>query len=243
MDFYTCGDHTDPWAACEYAAKILGATSMLTTEVKRGIESSPTGRFTHVGDHRHDVTASSAKTKAATGGVCYPRACSRRRRYSRMASARLRRQWSRLRIANRHVAMPKTEHYQWYVEQFADTELHHHAIEELYYAGTTPFQSVAVLRTAVVRQDARSRRRHAEFAGRREDLSRVARASGARRVARSQRGTDSRRRRGRDTARGAAPSRRQALHDGRHRRRRGRALEEISCRNGRPARSTIRART
>ena len=45
--------------------------------------------------------------------------------------------------------MPKTEHFQWYVEQFADTEAHHHAIDELYYAGKTPFQSVAVLRTAV----------------------------------------------------------------------------------------------
>jgi spermidine synthase len=45
--------------------------------------------------------------------------------------------------------MPKTEHFQWYVEQFAETELHHHAIDELYYAGRTPFQSVAVLRTAV----------------------------------------------------------------------------------------------
>ncbi len=47
MDFYTCGDHTNPWAACEYAAKLLGATSMLTTEVKRGIESA-NGHFTHV---------------------------------------------------------------------------------------------------------------------------------------------------------------------------------------------------
>ena len=47
MDFYTCGDHTNPWAACEYAAKQLGAKSMLTTEVKRGIESG-SGRFTHV---------------------------------------------------------------------------------------------------------------------------------------------------------------------------------------------------
>ena len=47
MDFYTCGDHTDPWAACEYAAKILRATSMRTTEVKRGIEASR-GQFTHV---------------------------------------------------------------------------------------------------------------------------------------------------------------------------------------------------
>jgi len=45
--------------------------------------------------------------------------------------------------------MPKTEHYQWYTEQFAPTELHAHAIEEVYYAGHTPFQSVAILRTAV----------------------------------------------------------------------------------------------
>ncbi len=44
--------------------------------------------------------------------------------------------------------MPKTEHYQWYTEQFAPTELHAHAIEETYFAGRTPFQSVAVLRTA-----------------------------------------------------------------------------------------------
>jgi len=45
--------------------------------------------------------------------------------------------------------MPKTEHYQWYTEQFSPTELHAHAIEETYYAGRTPFQSVAVLRTPV----------------------------------------------------------------------------------------------
>ncbi len=45
--------------------------------------------------------------------------------------------------------MPKTEHYQWYTEQFAPTELHAHAIEETYYAGRTPFQSVAVIRTPV----------------------------------------------------------------------------------------------
>ena len=47
MDFYTCGDHTDPWLACEYAAQHLGAKSMLTTELKRGIEAK-TGRFTHL---------------------------------------------------------------------------------------------------------------------------------------------------------------------------------------------------
>jgi spermidine synthase len=45
--------------------------------------------------------------------------------------------------------MPKTEHYQWYTEQFSPTELHAHAIEETYFTGRTPFQSVAVLRTPV----------------------------------------------------------------------------------------------
>ena len=53
MDFYTCGDHTDPWAACEYAAKILGAESILTTEVKRGVEAQA-GRFTHVVTADHE---------------------------------------------------------------------------------------------------------------------------------------------------------------------------------------------
>ena len=47
MDFYTCGDHTDPWKACEYAAQMLGASSMRTTEVKRGVEAGK-GQFTHV---------------------------------------------------------------------------------------------------------------------------------------------------------------------------------------------------
>ena len=44
--------------------------------------------------------------------------------------------------------MPKTDHWQWYVERFAETEFHHHAVEETYYAGTTAFQDVAVIRTA-----------------------------------------------------------------------------------------------
>jgi spermidine synthase len=43
--------------------------------------------------------------------------------------------------------VPKTEFSQWYVEEFAPTEYHHHAIAELYYSGRTAFQSVAVLRT------------------------------------------------------------------------------------------------
>jgi len=45
--------------------------------------------------------------------------------------------------------MPKTEHWQWYVEQFAPTEEHRHAIEEVYYAGKSPHQSIGVIRTPV----------------------------------------------------------------------------------------------
>jgi S-adenosylmethionine decarboxylase len=47
MDFYTCGDHTDPWLACELATDVLRAKSVLTTEFKRGIEKS-NGEFSHV---------------------------------------------------------------------------------------------------------------------------------------------------------------------------------------------------
>jgi spermidine synthase len=44
--------------------------------------------------------------------------------------------------------MPKTEHSQWYVEEFSPTELHHHAVDDVYFTGRTAFQSVALLRTA-----------------------------------------------------------------------------------------------
>jgi S-adenosylmethionine decarboxylase len=54
MDFYTCGEHTDPWAACEFAAQSLGAKTMITTEVKRGVEAA-SGRFTHLVTTDHDV--------------------------------------------------------------------------------------------------------------------------------------------------------------------------------------------
>lgn len=47
MDFYTCGHATNPWAACEYAAQMLRARSMRTTEVKRGIQARR-GQFTHL---------------------------------------------------------------------------------------------------------------------------------------------------------------------------------------------------
>jgi len=46
MDFYTCGDHTDPWLACDHASEVLRAQSVLTTELRRGIENSG-GSFTH----------------------------------------------------------------------------------------------------------------------------------------------------------------------------------------------------
>jgi len=45
--------------------------------------------------------------------------------------------------------MPKTERWQWYVEEFSRTEQHHHAIEELYYSGRSNFQQIAVLRSPV----------------------------------------------------------------------------------------------
>jgi S-adenosylmethionine decarboxylase len=54
MDFYTCGDHTDPWAACDFAAATLRAKSVLATELKRGIEKSD-GEFTHVLNSNQDA--------------------------------------------------------------------------------------------------------------------------------------------------------------------------------------------
>jgi spermidine synthase len=45
--------------------------------------------------------------------------------------------------------MPKTEHWQWYVEEFFPSEHHHHAIEHVYYSGRTPFQQVGIIGTPV----------------------------------------------------------------------------------------------
>ena len=45
--------------------------------------------------------------------------------------------------------MPKTEHWQWYVEESAPTESHHHAIESVFFAGRSDFQQVAVISTPV----------------------------------------------------------------------------------------------
>lgn len=45
--------------------------------------------------------------------------------------------------------MPKTEQWSWYVEQFAPTEQHHHAISRVLYSGKSDFQQVAVIETPV----------------------------------------------------------------------------------------------
>jgi spermidine synthase len=45
--------------------------------------------------------------------------------------------------------MPKTQYWQWYVEESAPTEQHHHAIDEVYYTGRSEFQQVAVISTPV----------------------------------------------------------------------------------------------
>ncbi len=45
--------------------------------------------------------------------------------------------------------MPKTQHWQWYVEESAPTEAHHHAIEHVFFSGRSDFQQVAVISTPV----------------------------------------------------------------------------------------------
>lgn len=45
--------------------------------------------------------------------------------------------------------MPKTERWQWYVEDFGPSEAHHHAIDELFFAGRSEFQQIAVIRSPV----------------------------------------------------------------------------------------------
>jgi len=46
MDIYTCGEKTDPWKACRYAAAAFHARQMLTTEVRRGMTNED-GVYTH----------------------------------------------------------------------------------------------------------------------------------------------------------------------------------------------------
>lgn len=45
--------------------------------------------------------------------------------------------------------MPKTERWHWYVEEFFPTEQHHRAIDAVYYAGETAYQSIGIIETPV----------------------------------------------------------------------------------------------
>ena len=45
--------------------------------------------------------------------------------------------------------MPKTELWQWYVEEFFPTEQHHHAVERVYYKGRSEFQDIGIVQTPV----------------------------------------------------------------------------------------------
>ncbi|HLN46881.1 MAG TPA: adenosylmethionine decarboxylase [Magnetospirillaceae bacterium] len=51
MDIYTCGDKTDPWKACRYAAAEFQAKQMLTTEVRRGMTNED-GVYSHSVGHK-----------------------------------------------------------------------------------------------------------------------------------------------------------------------------------------------
>ena len=52
IDIYTCGDSTDPWAACNYVAERLNAGDLSISEVKRGIANSR-GYFSHAFSKTH----------------------------------------------------------------------------------------------------------------------------------------------------------------------------------------------
>ena len=136
-------------------------------------------------------------------------------------------------------SMPKTEHWQWYVEHFAPGEEHHHAVERSSVRGRSEFQQIAVVESPFSAKCC-SRRRYAEFSARRADLSRDARPSGVCGVGRRARRADPGRRRRRDPARSVARTRRRTCTmvdiDG--------LVVDLAkrcCRNGRTARSTIRA--
>jgi len=62
MDIYTCGDHTDPWKACRYAAEKFQAKQMLTTEVRRGLPDEA-GVYSHVVGKRAAGSETRAKNR------------------------------------------------------------------------------------------------------------------------------------------------------------------------------------
>ena len=139
--------------------------------------------------------------------------------------------------------MPKTQHWQWYVEEFAPTEQHHHAIDETLLRGRSEFQQVAVMRSPSSARcwcsTATRRVRRLDETIYHESLVHPALAAAADRsevliLGGGEGATLREVLRAPDVA---------PLHDGRHRRARRRPVEDAICPSGRTARSTIRART
>ena len=62
MDIYTCGDRTEPWKACRYAAAEFQAKQMLTTEVRRGV-ADDAGIFSHTVSKRTAGVEPGAKNR------------------------------------------------------------------------------------------------------------------------------------------------------------------------------------
>ena len=62
MDIYTCGDKTEPWKACRFAAAEFQAKQMLTTEVRRGMPDED-GVYSHVVGKRSNGVAPGAKNR------------------------------------------------------------------------------------------------------------------------------------------------------------------------------------
>ena len=67
MDIYTCGDHTDPWKACRYAAEKFQAKQMLTTEVRRGLPDEA-GVYSHVVGKKGALAETRAKNRKLAVG-------------------------------------------------------------------------------------------------------------------------------------------------------------------------------
>ncbi len=45
--------------------------------------------------------------------------------------------------------MPKTQHWQWYIEEFSPTEAHHHGIDKVFVSEQTEYQQIAIVRSPV----------------------------------------------------------------------------------------------
>ncbi|MBV8163000.1 MAG: S-adenosylmethionine decarboxylase proenzyme [Candidatus Eremiobacteraeota bacterium] len=62
MDIYTCGEKTEPWKACRFAAAEFQARQMLTTEVRRGMPDE-NGTYSHIVGKRSNGLLPGAKNR------------------------------------------------------------------------------------------------------------------------------------------------------------------------------------